>query len=1280
MRAAFKKLRKIRTPDTPDNTKKATLSPENRASSFPGSPGRSSPAPLSRSLKRGSTAPASRPTAKTTESAPAKVNETNQTSNAPPPYVLVSEYDTSDALPANQAFLQAIKRYELRLSEDERADFSSPIDVLMKVRAIDETHNEKSVSRRFAARIEKVLKGLNSYMDIVQTMVQHSPEISSLVVGGVMFILNLGIQFVAFFDKLTRMTETIEHHLSYLSVYAAQVFQKSEAVQEALARTYEDLLTFCRETRKVFLGKNGRMARQASFRIFLRNIWDPFEVTFSNIEKRFLDNAALVVREAQAQEILDSSLRRGEGRYRDALKARQEAEEKRATILAALGANDYEDIHRQMFAKRHGASGRWLVDADEYQNWISTPDPMLLWCYGNPGVGKTILASLVIEDLSQRFPISQETGVVFAYASYKDIESSQDPKRFLSTFILQLSRQREGLMPEVEAFYIANRKDARDPTFASFRDLFYQVLGHFRSLYIVLDALDEIEKRPEFLRFLTELIPEKDASNVGDCVTKIFITSRRERDIESRFSEARNIQIRASKVTADIDAYIRDELEKRIENDELQISGKEELKKKIFETLSRRADGMFLWVVYQLDHICNQSLLEGYQGVEDALDTLPETMDETYARVLVKIDRQRGTAPKLARKTLLWLCFARVPMALEELAIAIAIEEHHKTYSDVRIMPQPRVILEITGNLLAVNDSGQAQFVHYSAKEYLIRNDVERPRDLSDEEWKAVQRYRISEQEAHLQMFKSCFDFLLFPEFAKSVESKNGCIEWLKQSSFVGYAARWWNYHMESVTTELSAIPDAVEERLKKILAPGCKELHIITNIYLNMRAKFFNGWSLHNETSYYFTLTGTAFLSLLLGFPETKRILEEAGNPLIHDRPIQPIPMPDKDYRTMARWVCRQLSNIQSYEAFLSDPFLPHNLPTNLRIASSIRRRQFVEHLLAIGVSPNTPDTQGKYALSAVAAKRSTRGSDALEIMKLLLTHSANPNNPDPSYGPALLPAVRFAIEHPSYTQGLRMPSLLLSHGADANLTTPTHGHALTVACSISVSNTSTLADTTLISKLINLLLSSGANINLPCPVHGSALLATTTAAAAATAASNTAHRGLELTRLLLAHAADANLPATKQFGTVLAATVHAACTRGVRNGPAITIITTLLDAGTDINTLCPRFGSALIVAAASVSERRRGPGLDILHLLLKRSADVNLLHPVFGSAVGQAAVVAAMSQGRRVKAVRVLVEAGARAMVRRERGEEAGEGETQEGETQEGEREEVGSGAVMV
>lgn len=203
-----------------------------------------------------------------------------------------------------------------------------------------------------------------------------------------------------------------------------------------------------------------------------------------------------------------------------------------------------------------------------------------------------MLTSLVIEDLSTRFPVSQDTGVAFAYASYKDIDSSQNPKTFISSFILQLSRQREGLMPELDAFYSANRKDARDPTFTTLRGLLLSILVHFNTVYIVFDALDEVEQRAELLKFLTELVPKNNKAEVGKCAVKLFVTSRKERDIESRFCEASSIRIRATKVSADIDAYIQDELDRRIKNQQLHIQGIDNLKDKILQTLSRRADGM----------------------------------------------------------------------------------------------------------------------------------------------------------------------------------------------------------------------------------------------------------------------------------------------------------------------------------------------------------------------------------------------------------------------------------------------------------------------------------------------------------------------------------------------------------------------------------------------------------------------------------------------------------------------------------------------------------------
>lgn len=46
-------------------------------------------------------------------------------------------------------------------------------------------------------------------------------------------------------------------------------------------------------------------------------------------------------------------------------------------------------------------AGVWLLPHSSYQAWIES-SPSILWCYGAPGVGKSLLASVVIGDLRER--------------------------------------------------------------------------------------------------------------------------------------------------------------------------------------------------------------------------------------------------------------------------------------------------------------------------------------------------------------------------------------------------------------------------------------------------------------------------------------------------------------------------------------------------------------------------------------------------------------------------------------------------------------------------------------------------------------------------------------------------------------------------------------------------------------------------------------------------------------------------------------------------------------
>lgn len=318
------------------------------------------------------------------------------------------------------------------------------------------------------------------------------------------------------------------------------------------------------------------------------------------------------------------------------------------------------------------------------------------------------------------------------------------------------------------------------------------------------------------------------------------------------------MQIQATKVASDIDSFIHDELEKRISSGDLHLDDDDdELKEKIFTTLSTQAGGMFLWARYQLDHICHES---AYGRASLAITELPETMDATYAHILLKIHKQPPSDRKRARKILQWVAFARQPLTLEQIATAIGVDpSSHRKSKDVPIILSPwKPILDITGNLLAVDDANVINFTHYSAKEYLTRTDAEKPDSMSPADWEIIQRYFLKPDEAHEDMFAICLTYMCFPEFERFLDyeesggSTYGIDAWVEESKFVRYSARWWNYHMEELAKAGDGVLNpTVEKMLKEVLVPGSRKLWNLMNTYLNMRAKRDpGGWTLHTEAT----------------------------------------------------------------------------------------------------------------------------------------------------------------------------------------------------------------------------------------------------------------------------------------------------------------------------------------------------------------------------------------------------------------------------------------------
>lgn len=89
------------------------------------------------------------------------------------------------------AFQKAIQKYVEELSDDDKEAFLSAPNVIERLQDM-QGNGESLVSSSLTTRVEKVLQCVKHFMGSLGIFIQQSPEISSLVVGGVNCILTVG--------------------------------------------------------------------------------------------------------------------------------------------------------------------------------------------------------------------------------------------------------------------------------------------------------------------------------------------------------------------------------------------------------------------------------------------------------------------------------------------------------------------------------------------------------------------------------------------------------------------------------------------------------------------------------------------------------------------------------------------------------------------------------------------------------------------------------------------------------------------------------------------------------------------------------------------------------------------------------------------------------------------------------------------------------------------------------------------------------------------------------
>ena len=497
----------------------------------------------------------------------------------------------------------------------------------------------------------------------------------------------------------------------------------------------------------------------------------------------------------------------------------------------------------------------------------------------------------------------------------------------------------------------------------------------------------------------------------------------------------------------------------------------------------------FLWVEFQLDAICAEL---SDNGIEKALDRVPEDMNATYERILNIINEKPQAHRKLARKVLIWTAYARNPLPIKALAAAISIEKDTKSLEDLEsTVPTEKNILNSCANLISVDQdsSRYVRFVHFSIQEFLTSHQS-----------KYIDTLNMGPEVAHREIAQSCMIFLtLFPE----------------QRDCLGlYALHEWPHHLLAGNLNSLRVGDQIIT-----LTTSFFDTHPMVLAYQTWFSKVYLKFS-------------PLVLALIFDLPDVqghgqphRKQLKGGQSKASNNFEFECLILSDD--KLAMHYAVAELDSVPIAQrlykhGYMVDyPYHAHdtlNIPFSLQgsVLYSVQSIQMARFLL-----DNGTNTEYQYFGATLLDPLKyfiTKGNLGVQVIQLLLENLGDIDQ-DEEVCCRVNRALQFAVSH----DNLEVIRLLLDKGADINIQGGKYGSALqAVSWGGNV-------------EAIRLLLDKGADINIQVGKYGSALQAAS-------------YRGnVEIVRLLLDKGADVYAQGGR-FGTALQAALASGLTHDLK------------------------------------------------------------------------------------------------------------------------------------
>lgn len=542
-------------------------------------------------------------------------------------------------------------------------------------------------------------------------------------------------------------------------------------------------------------------------------------------------------------------------------RGRQDKLLERQRLLDEIGRSEHH-IHKQRNPPAAFGTCFWMLGHPEYQRWYSEPGSSLVWLSADPGVGKSVMVSYLI-DHHTRYAIRDGVNICYWFFrsdSYEQasalaavrgmlhqvLESCQSAIRAVSEYLE--GKDLFDLKTVWTAFIIAVERGATEMAPSGYTS---DTSGHHGPRNITLCLIDGLEEcqldsQNELILLISSYFSCKSPGTASGSF-KMLIASRPENWISAAFN---NLQSPGSQRKGPVGAFKRvgiirlaSESDSEGFRSDLELFTKLSMQDLIQQSMRQRGQGLsrrvlqeiegklltrtdrsFLWMALVIQ------LLRENLRVATSRPWMDEVLDSrTTEPVMTEVLRSTVSAADAPRARKLFSCMlaATRPLSIQELSVVMALTPDEdclsvslgpfrpgpRTCDDIErglVYPPEAHIQSIGGPLIRIIHD-KVYFVHGIVREFLLGDEDEvlitrapvAHDEVYDEDTSisiSVWHHSISINLCHAMLLDICVAYLysVGKLGIRSALDFSGDV-----SEFLAYASKSWFLHFQEVADQI---------------------------------------------------------------------------------------------------------------------------------------------------------------------------------------------------------------------------------------------------------------------------------------------------------------------------------------------------------------------------------------------------------------------------------------------------------------------------------------------